>query len=142
MSHWDRRGQAVADGKAGLLTGWRLINIYPSGRVACERLMATRLTRAHRRTNVVKHAVSQANISGVARTQSHDVRVRLCSDHDARPSDAVLRFHALLVAWSRWSRLLQDDAIHARSLRADVVCAWAVLFSCPICVDAAIRRIP
>jgi hypothetical protein len=78
---------------------WRFINIYPSGRVAPERLMATRLTRAHRATNVVEHAVSQANISGVARTQSHDVYVRLWCDHDARSSDAVLRFHALFVAW-------------------------------------------
>src|SRR5271165_5956667 len=61
------------------------------GRVTSERLIATHLTRAHRATNVVGHAASQANIYGVARTQSHDVCVRLWSDHDARPSDAMLQ---------------------------------------------------
>jgi hypothetical protein len=40
MSQWGRRAYAGAEGTAVLPAGWRLIKIYPSGRVACERLMA------------------------------------------------------------------------------------------------------
>ena len=51
-------------------------------------------------------------------------------------SDAVLQFHALLVAWPRWSGLLQDDAIDALSIRAVVVRAWRVVLSSSVCGDA------
>ena len=86
------------------------------------------LTSIQNTPNLLADAFCQTNFVGDDGDCPSRVCVRLLGHDDARTGDAVLRYHALLLA-RPWTQpgLLPDDAIHARTLSTAGLREWVIV---------------
>jgi hypothetical protein len=85
------------------------------------------LTSIQNTPSLLADAFCQTNFVGDDGDCPSRVCVRLLGHNDARTGDAVLRYHALLLA-RPWTQpgLLPDDAIHSRTLCTAGLREWVI----------------